>query len=51
MSRNTHLLESHVSGQMVKREVTEEGEVATEILSLKYDLYIKLNVSLKQSLI
>merc|ERR550532_3958985 len=25
--RPTHLLESHVSGQMVKREVTEEGEV------------------------
>jgi hypothetical protein len=25
--RPTHLLESHVSGQMVKKEVTEEGEV------------------------
>ena len=25
--RNTHLLESHVSGQMVKREETDEGEV------------------------
>jgi len=25
--RPTHLLESHVSGQMVKKEITEEGEV------------------------
>ena len=27
--RPTHLLESHVSGQMVKKEVTEEGEVSS----------------------
>ena len=28
--RPTHLLESHVSGQMVKKEVTEEGEVGKD---------------------
>ena len=27
LCRQTHLLESHVSGLMVKKEMTEEGEV------------------------
>jgi hypothetical protein len=30
LRRPNHLLESHVSGHMVKREVTEEGEVRTK---------------------
>ena len=34
--RPTHLLESHVSGQMVKREVTEEGEVKTISIEVKF---------------
>ena len=33
--RPTHLLESHVSGQMVKREVTEEGEVKLNCIEVK----------------
>ena len=40
--RQTHLLESHVSGLMVKREVTEEGEVEDNkhifIASIHYDI-------------
>ena len=40
--RQTHLLESHVSGLMVKREVTEEGEVEDNkhifISSIHYDI-------------
>ena len=35
--RPTHLLESHVSGQMVKKEITEEGEVGQETIFFLFD--------------
>ena len=35
--RQTHLLESHVSGLMVKKEMTEEGEVFSEIESFSHN--------------
>ena len=39
MVRPTHLLESHVSGQMLKKEETEEGETFSSETFLPVMLY------------
>ena len=43
--RPTHLLESHVSGQMVKKEVTDEGEVRAHFSNVS-PLKVFLNLHL-----
>ena len=42
--RQTHLLESHVSGQMVKNEITEEGEVKLNNLCGKFLFNLHTNL-------
>ena len=45
--RPTHLLESHVSGQMLKKEETEEGEADPFLLKLYLSLACLFNDQMK----